>query len=182
MNDWQTKSSKIVYENPWMMVQEDQVVLPNGKDGMYGYVSSKSNSVYVIPVDKEGNTYIVQQNRYPNKNTTWECVGGRVDDDTPAVAAKRELLEETGVQASTLTKLSTIEIANGIATFKGTIYLATDLKKVTDNLDEDDGILAAKKLPLSTIKQMIMNGEITCVQSIAAFLMVITYLDERKTV
>jgi 8-oxo-dGTP pyrophosphatase MutT (NUDIX family) len=182
MANWQTKSSKIVYENQWMFIREDQVVMPNGKDGLYGVVESKSNAVYVIPVDDEGNTYIVQQERYPNRNITWECVGGRTDDDAPTTAAKRELLEETGVQANSMTELTTIEVANGIATFKGIIYLATDLEKVSDNLDQDDGIIAARKLPLSEVKDMIMNGEITCVQSIAAFLMTIAYLERKKAV
>jgi 8-oxo-dGDP phosphatase len=180
MSSWQTKSSRIVYENPWMVVHEDQVVMPNGKDGLYGYVGSKSDSVYVIPVDDEGNTYVVQQERYPNKNITWECVAGRTDNEDPVTAAKRELLEETGVLATTLTELSSIEIANGISTFKGTIYLATGLEKVSDQLDEEDGIIAAKKLPLVDVKRMIMDGEITCVQSIAAFLMAINYLEEQK--
>src|SRR6266542_5506246 len=96
---WQTKSSKIVYENPWMRVFEDQVIMPNGSDGMYGYVESKSDSVYVVPIDDEGYTYIVEQQRYTTKQLSWECVAGRNEGDDPETAAKRELLEETGIRA-----------------------------------------------------------------------------------
>lgn len=72
MASWQTKSSKIVYENPYIVVHEDQVVKPDGTDGIYGYMDSKSHSITVVPVDDEGNTWIVQQERYTLKRTTWE--------------------------------------------------------------------------------------------------------------
>jgi len=177
---WQTKTSKVVYENPWMIVHEDMVIMPNGKDGMYGYVDSKSDSVYVVPVDEDGNTYIVQQERYTIKKMTWECVAGRMDNDDIETAVKRELLEETGVQAETITPMNTVQVANGIATFKSTFCLARGLTKVSDVLDAADGIYAAKKLPLSEVKEKILNGEITCSQSIAAFLMAMAYLEKEK--
>jgi 8-oxo-dGTP pyrophosphatase MutT (NUDIX family) len=180
MNSWQTKSSKVVYENPWMIVHEDEVIRPDGKDGMYGYIDSKSDSVYVVPVDSEGNTYVVQQERYTTKKIMWECVAGRTDGEPEEVAAKRELLEETGLDAKSITIIGDVQVANGISTFKSTFCIARGIEHVSDNLDKEDGILGVQKVPLASIHEKILSGDIKCSQSIAAFFMVIAYLEKEK--
>lgn len=177
MSIWQTISSKVVYENPWMIVHKDRVVMPNGKDGIYGYVDSKSDSVYVVPIDDEGNTYIVSQERYTVKHETWECVAGRIDEDSIEEAAKRKLLEETGLSAKSITVLRDVQVANGMATFKSTFCIATGLQQASKALDPEDGILGIKKLPLASLPSRILSGEIECSQSIAAFFMAIAYRD-----
>lgn len=182
MSGWQTKSSKIVYENPWMIVHEDQVIRPDGTDGMYGYVDSKSDAVYIVAVDDKQNTYITYQFRYPLKRNSWECPAGRCDGDEPETAARRELLEETGVQAKTLRHIATRQVANGISTFREHTFLATDLTETDAELDPADGILEAKKLPLESVIAMIQRGEITCSQSIASFFMVREFLRQEKQV
>lgn len=180
MSSWQTKSSKVVYENPFMIVHEDQVIKPNGKDGIYGYVESKSDSVYVVPVDEDGNTWLVQQERYTMGVSTLECVAGRTDGESVEVAAKRELLEETGLTAKTITPMSTVWVANGMSNFKSTFCLAQNITHISNELDKDDGITATRKVPLGSIPDMILRSEITCSQSIAAFLMALAYLEKEK--
>jgi len=178
LGSWQTKSSKVVYENPFIIVHEDQVTMPNGKPGLYGYIDSKSDSVYVVPVDDEGNTYIVQQERYTLKQKTWECVAGRTDGQAIEIAAKRELFEETGLKADSLTTIGEVQVANGVATFKSTFCIARNLTKALETFDQEDGILGIHKLPLASIPDKILAGDITCSQSIAAFFMAIAYLDK----
>jgi 8-oxo-dGTP pyrophosphatase MutT (NUDIX family) len=180
MARWQTKSSSIVHKTPWIIVHNDEVIQPDGTDSQYTYIEGTSNSVFVVPVDDEGNTYIVQQERYTSKSFVWECVAGRTDDEPIEVAAKRELLEETGLSARSITNLLTFNTACSVSALKTTLCLAQDLEKVTDRLDEVDGITACKKLPLSEVKRMIMDKEITCSESIAAFLFTINYLEEIK--
>lgn len=70
---------------------------PDGKGGLYGWIESKSQSVFVVPVDDNGYTYIINQERYTRKKFSWEGVAGRTDGEPYDVAAKRELLEETGI-------------------------------------------------------------------------------------
>jgi len=178
LKSWQTKSSKIVYENPWLFVREDEVINPNGKDGLYGVVESKSDGVFVVPVDTEGNSYIIKQEHYTTREMAWQCVAGRTDGEAAEVAARRELLEEAGLRAKTIIPLSVVRSASGIATFRGTICLARDLEADAHFIDKDEGIAEIKKLPLSLIKEMIMTGEIVATESIAAFFMAIAYLEK----
>lgn len=180
MASWQTKSSRVAYKNPWLIVHEDEVVRPDGSDGLYGYIESTCDSVYVVPVDDNGDTYIVQQERYTAKRSTWECVAGRIDNDNPLDAAKRELLEETGLTATSWTPIGSLDAAVGLSKLKFTVYLAEGLTQTTTKLDQVDGILAAKKLPFDELIQMIMSGELTCSESTAAFFMTRSYLDTRS--
>ena len=179
MADWRTISSKIAYKNPYMSVREDIALNPAGQETIYGVVSSTSDSVCVVPIDTDGETFIVRQFRYPLKKITWECVAGRADE-APELAAARELLEETGLTTSKLTKVAEIDIANGISTFHSHIFLAEDLVRATNNLDEVDGILESKKVSIDKVIDMIMHGEIQCSQSIAAFFTVREYLARRN--
>lgn len=176
MSTWQTTSSKIVYENPWIIVKEDTVVTPAGKDGLFGVVSSKSDAVFVVPVDDEGNTYIVQQEHYTTREMAWQCVAGRTDGEPAEVAAKRELLEEAALNAEDITILSSARTASGVTTFRSTLCLARGLIKDTSKFDADE-IAGVKKVSLASIKDMIFTGEIANSESIAALLLAIAYLE-----
>jgi len=180
MANWKTLSSRIAYENPFMLVHEDQAINPAGKRTIYGYVESKSDSVYVVPVDDERNTYLVRQYRYPIKQATWELVAGRTDNQPPETAAKRELLEETGLEADDITTIGEIYMATGIAGFKSTICIARSLTKVTDQLDESDGILEVMRVSMDEVVEKILAREIQCSPSITAFFMAKAYLEGEK--
>lgn len=180
MSDWKTLSTKIAYENPYTYVEESEVINPAGEKTVYGVMKSKADGVYIVPIDDQGNTYLTRQYRYTTKLISWEVASGRVDEGDFEAAAKRELHEETGVWAETLTNLGTITPANGICSFNEKIFLAEGLSVTDDELDPADGILERKKLPLEDAIIMAMNGEIYCPQSIAALFMAREYLQRRK--
>jgi 8-oxo-dGTP pyrophosphatase MutT (NUDIX family) len=107
-------SSKIVYENPWMKVREDQVEFPNGHNGIYGVVE-KDDFVIIIPFDGVS-FYLVNQYRYPIEQETWEFPQGKHEGD-PNIDIKKlageELQEETGLTANTIQKIGFLHEAPG---------------------------------------------------------------------
>lgn len=182
MGSWKTQSSKVVYENPWLFVHEDQVTFPNGKAGIYGVIESKSDAVFVVPIDEDGNVYIIQQEHYTTRELVWQCVAGRTDGEAPEVAAKRELQEEAGLDANEIILLSKSSTASGMTTFHTSICLARELTANRDNIDEDEDINAVKKFPISAIKAMILDGTIANTETIAALLLAFTYTEEERKV
>ena len=92
--------SRLVYENPWIRVREDQVLRPDGLPGIYGVVEFKNRAVGVLPVDHDGSVWLVGQYRYPLQAYSWEIPeGGSPESESPEATAIRELREETGLTA-----------------------------------------------------------------------------------
>lgn len=182
MSGWKTLSSRIAYENPYTYVQEDKVINPAGQETVYGIMKSKADGVYIVPVNNEGNTYLVRQFRYTTQKMSWEVASGRVDEKDFLAAANRELKEETGVKAEKFTELCTINSANGCCYFREVIFLAEDLTETNDELDPIDGILERKKIPLAEAIDMAVRGEISCPQTITALFLTQEHLKRRSNV
>ena len=75
-NPWQTLSSQEKYNNNWIKVTEHQVINPSGGSGIYGEVHFKNIAIGVVPIDSDGNTWLVKQSRYSLNQYTWEIPEG----------------------------------------------------------------------------------------------------------
>ncbi len=130
---WRVKSSKVVYQNPWIKVTEDQVIRPDGKPGIFGVVEQK-HGVCVVPIDNVGNVYLIKEYKYAIGRISTEIVAGGVDqDETLLQAAKRELKEEAGIIAKKWTQELDELIQMNDSFFYSTMYqygviAKTDLK------------------------------------------------------
>ncbi|MFN3916779.1 MAG: NUDIX domain-containing protein [Flavobacteriales bacterium] len=167
-NPWKTKETTVPYENNWIRVEHNEVITPSGSRGIYGVVHYKNLAIGVIPIDKNLNTWIVGQYRYPGKFYSWEIPegGGDLAGD-PINSAKRELKEETGIVANKWQIIQKTHLSNSVSDEKGVVYLATDLT-FTESTPEETEQLQIKKLPFETFYQMVANGEITDSLSVMA--------------
>lgn len=119
-------ATKIVYQNPWITVHEDETVDQQGNVGMYGYMESR-DSCMVVVLDEQERIYLVRGFRYPSQSFGWELPGGGGDGEDLIIASKRELEEETGIIAKTWEKLGEAIVCNGLMTEKMAVCLARDL-------------------------------------------------------
>jgi len=168
LNPWQILSQHTVYENPWIQLTEFQVINPKGGNGIYGKVHYKHLAVGVIPLDENLNTWLVGQYRFPLGQYSWEIPegGGRMEED-PMDAAKRELMEETGLVAKSWTKILTMHLSNSVSDELSLIYLARDLEEHMATPEETEELLI-KKLPFDEVGMMVETGKITDAMSVAA--------------
>jgi 8-oxo-dGTP pyrophosphatase MutT (NUDIX family) len=156
-----------VYENPWIRVREDQVIRPDGRPGIYGVVEF-TPAVAAVAVDKDERVYLVGQYRYATDCYSWEIVTGYAGaDEEPLVAARRELLEETGLAATRWTPLGICHISNSVTDQIGYFYLAQDLAagKPAPDATED---LALRVVPLDEAFRMAHSSEIVQAFSLVA--------------
>ena len=171
-NPWKTISEETAYENAWIRVEHHEVLNPAGNPGIYGKVHYKNTAIAIIAVDSEGFTYLVGQFRYTLNTYSWEVPeGGSSIESGESIleAAKRELLEETGLVALTWTKLGEVYLSNSVSDEKAVMYLAQNLSQ-HQACPEETEQLKIRKLPLKEAIEMAQNGEITDALSVLSLL------------
>lgn len=170
-NPWTTRSAREIYSNPWITLTEYDVLNPSGKPGIYGKVHFKNTAVGIIPIDAEGNTYLVGQYRYVLDSWSWEIPeGGAPLGTDPLESARRELKEETGLTARRWTLLQRAHLSNSVSDEEAYIYVAEDLSPGVNALDDTEAGLVVKKLPIEEAIAMVLNGEITDSMSVIGLL------------
>ncbi len=169
-NPWTKLSSIEIYTNPWITVEEHQVINPRGGRGIYGKVEFKNKAIGIIPIDQQGNTWLVGQYRYTLDEYSWEIPmgGGPVEDDI-LTSAKRELKEETGLVAKEWQNIMRIHTSNSVTDEEGFVFIAKDLEQHETAFDETED-LQIKKLPFQEAVDMVMDGRITDSLSVAGIL------------
>ena len=169
---WKRLSRRTVYETPWMRIVEDEVVNPSGGRNTYGNVQFLNRAVAIVPLDRDGNTWLVGQHRYTLGEWSWELpMGGAPLDEDPETGAARELAEETGLRASRWTEVLRLHTSNSITDEVGIVFLAEDLEVGEPDFGETED-LEIRKLPFADAVAMVDRGEITDAISVAAILAV----------
>jgi len=158
-NPWKKISSKKIYKNEWICLREDQVVTPNGTNGIYGVVETKP-AIGIVPLTNDLNTYLVGQYRYTLDVFSWEIPeGGGISGEDILIGAQRELREETGLKANKWTFLDTMYTSNSVTNEIGYIYLAEELSQGIAKPDHTEQ-LQIQKLPFLEAWEMVLNCEI----------------------
>ncbi|XMG32480.1 NUDIX hydrolase [Amycolatopsis bartoniae] len=163
-------SSREVYRNNWMTVREDGIRRPDGSPGIYGVVD-KPDYALVIPLDGD-RLHLVEQFRYPLGLRRWEFPQGTAPDLAevePLELAARELREETGLVAGKLEELGLLDVAPGMASQRGRVFLATDLTEGPHEREHEEQDMRTGWFPRTEFERLIARGEVTDAQSIAAY-------------
>jgi 8-oxo-dGTP pyrophosphatase MutT (NUDIX family) len=167
---WQTRATRTVYENQWIRVREDDVVRPDGGDGIYGVVELRNPAVFVVPVTDAGEVVLVRINRYATGRETLEVPAGGTDGEDPLVAAQRELREETGHVAAEWQRLGDVYSLNGVSDAPGHVYLARGLRPVGGEAMAEEGIVGTEAVPWPALMAMVGRGEIEDGETLAALM------------
>ncbi len=163
-----------MYRNSWLTIREDDIRRPDGSPGIYAVVD-KPTYALVIPrlSDSDGERFhLVEQFRYPLGLRRWEFPQGtapdRADLDGTELAA-RELREETGLRADSLTELGLLDVAPGMSSQRGRVFLATGITEGPHDREHEEQDMRSAWFARSEVEQMIRDGVITDAQSIAAW-------------
>jgi 8-oxo-dGTP pyrophosphatase MutT (NUDIX family) len=159
---WTRLASREIYSNPWIDVREDQVLRPDGSNGIYGVIHFHNIAVGIIPIDAQGRVILVGQHRYPLDYYSWEIPEGGclIAQETPETAAQRELQEETGFVAARWDYLGQMVVSNSTTDEVAHFFLARELTAGRPQPDATEEILV-KTMDFEEAYRQAMDGEIT---------------------
>ena len=167
----QMVSSQTIFEGKIVKVTLDQARLPNGRLAEREVVYHPGG-VAVLALEEDGTVYLVRQFRYPIQRELLELPAGKLDhgpQEDHLLGAKRELSEETGLEASDWTYLGSALASPGFCDEELHMYLARGLRKTGQHLDEDE-FLDVVAMPFDQLAAQVMDGTITDAKTVAATL------------
>ena len=125
---WKPGEERVVCESGWIRVTDQTVTAPTGNPARYGLVRFKNLAVAVLPVHDDGTVVLVGQHRFPLGDYSWELPeGGAPLDEDPLEGARRELAEETGLEAAEWREILRTQLSNSVTDERMVGYLATGL-------------------------------------------------------
>ncbi len=180
MSDWQTLSTKIVYETPWIRVRRDEVTNHAGKHLTYSVVELRTPSVFIVAMNAAGQVFLQQSYRYTLGKTMLEIPAGHSDGEDLLVAAKRELLEEAGLTSEQWTNLGKLYQADGIGNLPFIVFLAQNVQQAAARQELDEDITKQRFIDPASVEDMILNGELTGSAHIAAIYLTKLYISKHR--
>lgn len=169
MHNEKTLSESVIYEGKIFTVKERISQLENGNTAKRELVFHNGGAS-VLPMDEEGNIYLIRQFRAPFNCETLEIPAGKLEKgEDPFEAAKRELREETGFTAKNYIDLGDFWPTVGFCNEKIYIYIATQLQKGDTSFDEDE-FISLTKVKFKKAVDMCLDGTIRDGKTIVAIL------------
>lgn len=169
-DEFKRLNRELVYHGSIVDFYKDTVQVPNGNVVAWDFIAHKGAAA-VIPVREDGKLLMVRQFRNALDRYTVEIpAGGLNGADEPTLdAAARELEEETGYRSENLELLITIRTTVAFCNEKIDIYVAKNLIKSKQNLDEDE-FINVEAYTVEELSRMILEGEIEDSKTIAAIM------------
>lgn len=164
-----TKKENLIYKGRILSLYNDEVKLADGSESMREYVHHNGGSS-VLAIDKEGYVYLVEQFRYPYRETILEIPAGKIDKGENSYdCAIRELKEEAGLSARSLVDLGLIYPSPGYTDEPLHIYYTEDFEVGENRLDEHE-LLNLKRIKLKDALKLIENNTIRDSKTVVAIL------------
>ncbi|OFL16090.1 ADP-ribose pyrophosphatase [Corynebacterium sp. HMSC067D03] len=166
-HEFTVESSEALIEAPIIAVRRDSVVMPGGKPANREIVEH-FGAVAVVALDDDGRVALVEQYRHSVGKRLLELPAGLLDmyEEDELVCAKRELVEEAGLEAEQWGVLVDLVTSPGFAEEAVRVFVAKQLREVErPDAEDEEADMDFRWVPLSEAAQMVLRGEI--VNSIA---------------
>jgi len=160
-----------VFSGRVLRLEVDRVRMPDGGESVREVVRHRGAAV-VLPILDDGRVVLVRQFRYPIGEALLELPAGTLEPgEDPMVCAARELTEETGYAATSVTPLGRFFAAPGYTDEGLQAVLATGLQLTNDAEPDPDEIIETEVVEVDDLVSRIVAGEIRDSKTLATILL-----------
>lgn len=172
MKPWKRLARQTLVHDRWLALHADRCELPGGRAIEPYYVLEEKDWVHVAAFDASNRVLIVRQYRYAAEIFCSELPGGAVDPgEDPLDAAKRELREETGYEASSWTRLPTFYPNPARQTNRLHLFVARDLIKVGEQSLDETEEMTVEFLNHDAVMRRMREGDFLQSMHVASYLL-----------
>jgi len=166
--------SRRIHTGRVVRLDVDTVRFPDGSTGQLELIRHPGAAAIVPcasdPPGADPTILLIRQYRYATGGQLWEIPAGTLDPgEDPEACARRELMEETGVTAARLQRLTSIWTTPGFTNEVIHLFLATGLTTGEPSRERDEFIEVVPQ-PLSRVLALIREGEIRDAKTVVAIL------------
>ncbi len=172
MEQMKRKERRLKYRGAIVDFYEDTMEAPDGKNTAWDYIEHRMGAAAVLPVLPDGKILLVRQHRNALDRDTLEIPAGARNgrEEDQKICAARELEEETGYQAESLTPLLTVATTVAFCNEVIPVYLAEGLKHSKEQHLDEFEFIQTETWTLQALKEKVLSGEIQDSKTAAAIL------------
>ncbi len=170
MKPWQVLSHDELLDcSPWLRVSAEHVRLPNGHEIDAFYRIEMPEWAQVFALGDDGRVIMIEHYKHGAGLVSLELPAGYLDaGEAPEVAARRELLEETGVEAAAWRYLGRYFLDGNRGCGASHIFVARHARQVAAPQREASEIMAQRWLPLDDLRAAWLGGRIRNIATVGA--------------
>jgi ADP-ribose pyrophosphatase len=166
---WTIVQSSLIYQDPWIRLDKDDVIRPDGLTGTYSTIQLKPG-VTVIAIDGQDVVHLTSEFHYAVGRVTLEGASGGIEEhESPLLSAQRELLEELGIVAGRWTSLGCVDPFTSAVRSPVELFLAEELTFQETQLEGTE-LIERVPMPLEQAIQCVIDGRITHAPTCVALL------------
>jgi ADP-ribose pyrophosphatase len=175
-----TVATAQVYDGALLDVRRDEAALPDGTTGTREWINHPGASA-VVPLLEGGDTLLVRQFRYAARRTFLEVPAGKIDrpDEAPLDVAARELEEETGWRAATVTPVGRMYPCIGYSNEVIHVFVATGLEPTEQDLSEGE-FIDVVRLPFAEAVSMARTGTLLDAKTVTALTLAAAHVEKQR--
>lgn len=156
---WTEHGERVIYDSPWVSLHLADVEVPGGARFDHHVIRRKLPAAGTVVSGDDG-VLLLYRHRFITGTWGWEVPAGRVEEgETPAEAAAREVLEETGWQPGPVRHLFGYHPSNGISDLRFEIFAADWAKHVDEPSDPAESS-KVEWVPVQRVRQLVRDGAV----------------------